>query len=357
MPSSVGSGSAGAGAGAAPGAGAAGLGGAGAATEAEGWERAASVAGAVRVTTGSGRARRSGGRLGGSRRLGGSGGSATARAGWLGGAGDAGAAEPPARSAFSSRSIRASSAAVEGSTSGAAALISTSSSWIRAWAPLAVASSAAATRSSSRTTSAAGQRLGLSEQTLVALGGDAELLGNLLENLHGEQLARVDLQVAQDLARIAARAGEPCRGPQRLGGVAGQDSVDGLEQLLGVGHPEHREHVGGGDPLVSGVGHELLERAQRVPEAAGGVAGDQGHRARLDIDLLLGRPPGPEPGPPARPSGARSQSGGSGRPPWAAPSGPRWWRARRWCAAAAPRASSGRRSRPAEESMWASSRM
>ena len=55
-------------------------------------------------------------------------------------------------SAASSRSIRASSAGVDGSTSGAAALIRTSSSWIRGWAPLAVASSAAETRSSRRTT-------------------------------------------------------------------------------------------------------------------------------------------------------------------------------------------------------------
>ena len=119
--------------------------------------------------------------------------------------------------AGSSRSIRASSADVDGSTSGAAALISASSSWIRASAPFVVASSAAATRSSSRTTSVAASALRLLEQARVALGRDAQLGRHLAEHLHDQQLARVDLEVAENLAGVAARLGERAAARERGG--------------------------------------------------------------------------------------------------------------------------------------------
>ena len=81
----------------------------------------------------------------------------------------------------------------------------------------------------------------------VALGGDLELGRDVAEHLDREQLAPVDLEVAQQLAGVAARVGQPRGRPQRAGGIAGDDRVDRVEQLLGVGDPEHREHVGGLD--------------------------------------------------------------------------------------------------------------
>ncbi len=84
----------------------------------------------------------------------------------------------------------------------------------------------------------------LFEQAGVALGRHAQLLGDLLQQLDGEQLPAVDLEVADQLARIAARRSQPPRDAQRLGGVMRDHGVDRLEQLLGIGNPEHSEHVG-----------------------------------------------------------------------------------------------------------------
>ena len=98
-----------------------------------------------------------------------------------------------------------SSAAVDGSTSGAAALISTSSSWIRAWAPLAVASSARRDEVEQAHRVGLGQRLACSASRAVALGRDPQLARDLAEHLDGQQLAAVDLEVAQHLAGVAAR--------------------------------------------------------------------------------------------------------------------------------------------------------
>ena len=80
-----------------------------------------------------------------------------------------------------------------------------------------------------------GQRLRLLEQPPVALGGDAQLGRDLAEHLHGEQLAPVDLEVAEHLAGVAAGLGQRRGGAQRGGRIAGDDRVDGAEQLLGVG--------------------------------------------------------------------------------------------------------------------------
>ena len=69
---------------------------------------------------------------------------------------------------------------------------------------------------------------------------------------------------------------------QRLGGV---------EHELGVGHAHDLEHVVELD-LRPAVGDELLERAERVAEAAGRVARDQADRGVGHLDpLLLGHPP------------------------------------------------------------------
>ena len=60
-----------------------------------------------------------------------------------------------------------------------------------------------------------GQRGGLLGEAVVALGGDPQLGRDLAEHLDRQQLAAVDLEVAQHLAGVAARVGEPRRRAQR----------------------------------------------------------------------------------------------------------------------------------------------
>src|SRR6185437_16822699 len=60
--------------------------------------------------------------------------------------------------------------------------------------------------------------LRLLPQAPVALRGDAQLVRDLMEDLHGEQLARVYLEVAKHLAGIAARFGERHGGAQGASG-------------------------------------------------------------------------------------------------------------------------------------------
>ena len=116
---------------------------------------------------------------------------------------------------------------------------------MRAWAPLAVASSAAGDEVEQADDVGPREALRLSGQPSVALGSDAQLGGHLAEHLDGEQLAAVDLEVAEDLARIAAGGGKRAGAAQRLGGITRDDCVERLEQLLGIGDAEHGEHVGG----------------------------------------------------------------------------------------------------------------
>ena len=129
----------------------------------------------------------------------------------------------------------------------------------------------------------------------------------------------------------------------RLGIVVGE-RLGGVEHQLGVGHAEDVEHVLELD-LRAAVGHELLERAERVAEAAGGGAREHAHRGVGQLDPLLARPRdrARRRSAPARAGGSRS--GGSGPRSWPAPCGPRWWRARTPRGRAAPPGSSGRRSR------------
>ena len=83
-----------------------------------------------------------------------------------------------------------------------------------------------------------------------------------------------------DSASLAAARREPA-------GSRGDYRLDRLEQLLGIGHAEDREHIGRLDRLIAGIGDELLERAERIAEAPGRMAGDQRHRPVIDVDLFL----------------------------------------------------------------------
>ena len=80
-------------------------------------------------------------------------------------------------------------------------------------------------------------------QALVALGSHAQLRRHLAERLHDQQLARVRLEVAQELPGVATGPAQPRDRAERGGGVARGDRIHGLEQQLGVGHAQHGEHA------------------------------------------------------------------------------------------------------------------
>ena len=187
--------------------------------------------------------------------------------------------------------------------------------------------------------------LGLRGEAVAVLGRDGERVGHVAERLHHEQVAQVGGEVAHELGEVASRLGQPLHAEQRLLGVARGQRLAGGEHHLRVRDSEDVEHVVELD-LLAAVGHELLERAERVAERAGRGAGEHADRGVGDLDLLLGgHAPHARPRS-ARARGAGSRSGGSGRRSWPAPCAPRSSRARRPRAAAAPRASSGTRSRP-----------
>ena len=238
----------------------------------------------------------------------------------------------------SSRSRRDCSAFADASTFGTAAFTSASSSWVRASEPSFIARRPTAIRSSTRTTSVGLTRPACSRSRSscsAVICSSAGTSPSVCTTISARACAsRSPKKRPMSRPESASRAD----GQQRRARVAGRDRVDRAEQQVGVGGAEHREHVGELDRGAR-VGEQLLQRPQRVAERAGRRAGDQ--RARLvgDRDLLrVGRAPQHR-GDLGRPSGGRSRSGGSGRRPSAGPCWPRSWRARRSCAAAAPRAS------------------
>ena len=219
---------------------------------------------------------------------------------------------------------------------------------MRGSAPFAVASQRRGDQVEQPHDVASGQRLRPARQPRVALGVTRSSSGTSPSICTTSSSRAWTSRSREELAGVAARVGQRARrrAAPRAGSPAATASTR-LEQQLGVGHAEHGEHVLERDLLVAGVGDELLERAERVAEAAGRVAGDQRDAPRRRSSICsCAATRAQHASRSARPSGGRSRSGGSGRRPSAAPSAPRSWRARRSCAAAAPRASSGTRSTP-----------
>ena len=196
--------------------------------------------------------------------------------------GAAGAGAPASRA--SSRSIRASSAFVDGSCAGSAAFTSASSSWVRASAPSFSARSAAAISSSSRTTSPGATVFACAASRSSCSGVTRSSAGTSPSACTTISAARVGLEVAEEAAEVAAGVGQPRGGEQRRARVAGGDGVDRAEQQVGVGGAEHGQHVLERD-AAAGVGDELLERAERVAERAGGRARDQRASPRSRISI------------------------------------------------------------------------
>ena len=156
-------------------------------------------------------------------------------------------------------------------------LHSASSSCVRASAPSRTAFMAAASRSSRRTASACADAAGLLGQARVAIGRDRDLGRDRAERLDDEQLARVDLEVAHEAAHVAAGCPSRATASSADSARAAATASSAPNSEVGVGDAEHREDVVDRDRRA-GVGHELLERAERVAERAGRVAGEQRDR-------------------------------------------------------------------------------
>ncbi len=86
-------------------------------------------------------------------------------------------------------------------------------------------------------------------------------------------------------AEVAAVGGDLGDDAQHVRGVAGDDTVDGTEDLGVVSDPEDGDGVLLGDRRA-GVGDELLEGAEGVTERAVGVARDEADGARRHGDAL-----------------------------------------------------------------------
>jgi hypothetical protein len=92
-------------------------------------------------------------------------------------------------------------------------------------------------------------------------------------------------EVARKLGGIAAGLDQPLGRSESSLSVLGCDRLGGVEDQVGVGDAEHREHVVGGDARAA-VGDELVQSAERVAEASVGRARDRADRAVIDLDRL-----------------------------------------------------------------------
>ena len=173
----------------------------------------------------------------------------------------------------------------------------------------------------------------------VGLGRERQLCGYFIEALHHQQLPCTHLQVRGERARVAPLldVGGECR--QGSPDVARRDRIDRLFEETRIGDAKHREHILEHD-LRARVGDELLERPQRVAEAARRRARQRGDRRRGDLDRLGLR---------RAPHDARDlldrravevEAVAAVHDRRAGPSAPRSSPARTRCSAAAPRASS-----------------
>ena len=198
-----------------------------------------------------------------------------------------GAAAPAPASAASRRSTRAISARAPGSTSGAAALTSAASRRVRASAPSLTVRRASARRSSRRTRLDPGTREACSARRSSRSGVRRSSAGtspSVCTTSRSRAWASRSLRNWAMSRPVSARR---ARGEPGGARVAGGHGVEGLEEQVGVGDAEHGEDVLGGD-VGARVGHELLERAQRVAERAGRVAREQGDGVGRDLDRLRG---------------------------------------------------------------------
>ena len=92
-------------------------------------------------------------------------------------------------------------------------------------------------------------------------------------------------QVGDEPAEVLALLGELLEEGQRAGGVAVDDEVADPEERFLLDGAEELEHGLHGD-LALGRGRELVERRDRVAEAAARGAGDQRERGLRRLDAL-----------------------------------------------------------------------
>ncbi len=118
-----------------------------------------------------------------------------------------------------------------------------------------------------------GELGGALAQALRVRDGERDRVGHVVERAHDHEGPQMGQQVAAELRDVAPGGAQALAGLQDGSRVARGDRVGGGKNQLGVGNTEHSEHVVGGD-LLAAVGDELVERAERVAEAAGRAAGD-----------------------------------------------------------------------------------
>ena len=111
------------------------------------------------------------------------------------------------------------------------------------------------------------------------------VVGDLLDMLQQEELPQVAEEVADELAVVGALFGAALHEEQRACRVALDDVVDDLEEQLDRDDAEYLEHIARGDVVVA-EGGELVERTDRVTEAALGVTRDLKERGLVDRDPL-----------------------------------------------------------------------
>ena len=196
--------------------------------------------------------------------------------------------------ARSSRSIRISSASTDASALGRAAFSSATSSWVRGSAPSFTAAIASASRSIARTASAcvrsrawSSSRAIWSAVTLKVSGGSPSVCTTI-------SWRRCAVRSRMNWTGSRPDSAQLLHAAQRGRRVARDHGVGRGEDQVGVGHVEQLEHVVEGD-LLAAVGDELVERADRVAEAAGGGARDhrqaRGRRPRCPPPRRSARAP------------------------------------------------------------------
>ena len=93
-------------------------------------------------------------------------------------------------------------------------------------------------------------------------------------------------EVAHELRDVPTRCRQTLDSEQGGLRVVVAERLGGVEDQLRVGYAEHLEHVVELH-LSPAVGDQLLERAERVAEAAGRRSGDHPERGVGNLDRLL----------------------------------------------------------------------
>ena len=194
--------------------------------------------------------------------------------------------------------MRCSSACVDGSIAGAAAFTSASSSCVRASEPFFVASSAAASRSSSRATApvpirpACCSRRASRSGVICSSSGTAPSVCTMSRSRAWASRSRTKPSASRpDCVSRAAASSAPRESPAAIASKASKSrsasATPSTARTSSVAIRSEAEPLPCG--IHPGVRDELLQGAEGVAEGAGGVAREQHDRVGRDVDLLARR--------------------------------------------------------------------